>query len=645
MPCVTSCFNPTLFRKNLTRFWPLWFGYSLIWAILLPIYLLTYLNRSSSVFSAVDQVLELSCVGGIVLSLVFGIFFAMAEFSYLTNPRATQSAHALPIRREGLFITSYLSGLCSMLSTLVVCYLLAGFVCGIYGVAHMNSLALGFAAAALAVIFFYSFGVFCMVFTGQILAAPVFYGILNVLAVGMEYLVRLFAGNFLFGYNTNSIDVLLAPLSPIVQLLSKISPYAYEVYDRSQGYVVTTSDIEYGIEGFGWLIVYAVAGLVLAALALVIYRTRKTEATGETVAIPWARPLFKYGVAFCSAFSLGELLYYLLFGMDLTAGEYSLFGTLVCMLFAGLLGYFGAEMLLRKSLRVWRTGRVGAAVFAAALLLVGVGMALDLTGYESRVPDADEVQDVYIRSSGNGSGIYGTFSEPETIALAIDAHRAIVENKETWLSRMHGYTIPEDGEASADVNFRVSYTLKSGITFSRYYRYSTVYTDELADPSSPAAALTALLNCDEVVREDMLFYDEENVTITGGEWEFYIYDEADDDLTRIPGTADRNETLGILTAEQAAQIYAAVKRDVALGHASNRTLFYRDSDKNEPTFRVEIYGVRKNNVNVFEYDDGMSTVEAAVDRTNYDAYCTLYVTSQMTETLAVLADCTPYDAR
>ena len=40
-----------------------------------------------------------------------------------------------------------------------------------------------------------------MMFTGQILAAPVFYGILNVLAVGMEYLVRTFAGTFLYGYS------------------------------------------------------------------------------------------------------------------------------------------------------------------------------------------------------------------------------------------------------------------------------------------------------------------------------------------------------------------------------------------------------------------------------------------------------------
>lgn len=646
MPCVTSYFNRTLFRKNLTRFWPLWFGYSLIWMILLPIYLLTALDSGDTVRYAADQILELSCAGGIALALVFGIFFAMAEFSYLTNPRATQSAHALPIRREGLFLTSYLSGLFSMLSTLVVCYTLAGFVCGMYRVSHPGALALGFAAAALAVIFFYSFGVFCMVFTGQILAAPVFYGVLNFLAVGMEYLVRLFAGNFLFGYY-NSSDVLLAPLSPVVQFLSVVSPYADRVGEVSDG--TTVYHVEYGIEGFGWLVAYAVVGLIFAALALCVYKTRKSEATGETVAIPWARPIFKYGVAFCMAFSLGELLYYLLFGMNLQSGEYSLPGTLTCMVFAGLLGYFGAEMLLRKSLRVWRTGRAGAAVFAAALLLIGVGMALDLTGYETRVPDAEDVAHVRIRVNSSGDYANGTFDDRETIELAINAHRAIINDKDRWLeSTWHAR---EESGSVSEASYRVTYTLKSGLTLTRSYSYSSVYADELSDPNSPAATLTALLNADEVIRDDLLFYNEESVTVTGGEWEFYVYDEADAAMTVIPGTTDEHEeTLGILTAEQGAQIYAAVKRDIALGHAAHRTLFYEGGDKNTPVFRVELYGLRKSEddqAQVYYGNGGVATttVEAVVDRANYDAYCSLNITPRMTEALAVLADCTPYDAR
>ena len=62
------------------------------------------------------------------------------------------------------------------------------------------------------------------------------------------------------------------------------------------------------------LAAYALAGLVIALIALLLYRTRKSEMTGSTVAFPWAVPVFKYGVAFCTAVSLGQFLYYFLFG-------------------------------------------------------------------------------------------------------------------------------------------------------------------------------------------------------------------------------------------------------------------------------------------------------------------------------------------
>ena len=85
------------------------------------------------------------------------------------------------------------------------------------------------------------------------------------------------------------------------------------------------------------------------------------------------------------------------------------------MLFAGLLGYFAAEMLLHKSFRVWRTGRVGALVFSAVLVCFGVAMSLDLTGYESYTPDAEEVEFVSVYLSSNGDYLSCKLDEPESI--------------------------------------------------------------------------------------------------------------------------------------------------------------------------------------------------------------------------------------
>ena len=45
MRSVTSCFNSTLYRKNLSRFWPIWALYSVIWLFALPLNLLTTIQR------------------------------------------------------------------------------------------------------------------------------------------------------------------------------------------------------------------------------------------------------------------------------------------------------------------------------------------------------------------------------------------------------------------------------------------------------------------------------------------------------------------------------------------------------------------------------------------------------------------------
>ena len=88
-----------------------------------------------------------------------------------------------------------------------------------FGALDLTALGTALLAAVLSVLFFYSFAVLCMMFTGQILAAPVFYGTLNFLAVGMEYLVRTFAGNFLYGYSGYSAPETFAFLSPAWELV------------------------------------------------------------------------------------------------------------------------------------------------------------------------------------------------------------------------------------------------------------------------------------------------------------------------------------------------------------------------------------------------------------------------------------------
>ena len=636
MQSATSFFNRALFRKNLQRFWPLWLGYVLIWLLLLPLPLLNELADYHGVPTVADAsyyLLQIGAYGGLVMGAVFGIFFAMAMFAYLTNPRATQGFHSMPVRRETLYATNYLTGLVCMVSALVLAFALAGITAACFGALDLAAFGTACLAAVLSVLFFYSFAVLCMMFTGQILAAPVFYGILNFLAVGMEYLVRTFAGNFLYGYSGYSAPETFAFLSPAWELVCVLDVSNVARVDRilSDGTHQVIRGGEYMLSGLGVLGIYAAVGIVLAVLGLLVYRRRASEATGSIVTVAWARPIFKYGVAVCAAFSLGQLIYFLVFGLNLHNGQYSLPGTIACMLFTGLLGYFAAEMLLHKSFRVWRTGRVGALVFSAVLVCFGVGMSLDLTGFEGYVPAAEQVESVSVYLSSTGDYFHGRLSEPESVGAALAAHRALIADKDRQLAYRDRAT-EESSNTARIYSFELNYTLTDGRVVRRSYKDCHITAAELGEAGSIAQTATTLLNCPEAARSRALgeLAKDGSYTITGGYYNAYRNDEEG----AYAGNID-----GELTAAQASTLVSALRRDYEAGRTANASLF--EDTRYNARFRVELelwYILRSDGKTVgtamvTDYGEITKSSSPAASRS-----INVIVTPDMSETLGALAE-------
>ena len=573
MRSVTSYFNRELLRGALQRTWPLWAAYTLIWLLLLPVTLFIRLSDRHIVYSRPTLSYELLSTGlpsGAMMAAVFGIFFAMAMFAYLTNPRATNGMHAMPIRREGLFLTHYLAGLFCQVVTLLVSFALAALVTAAFGVFDGYAVGMGLLLCVLLVLFFYSFGVLCMVCVGQILAGAVFYGILNFLFVGMEVLLRSFAGNFLYGYDGRSSAFSTAPLSPPVEIASSLSvSYVYDGIDP----------IGVRVFHLGTFAAYAAAGLVLAALALLLYRKRRSEMTGNTVAIGWLRPVFKYGVALCSAFSLGQLLSYFVFELtDSTYTAGALIGTIACMIFAGLIGYYAAEMLLKKSFRVFKTSWKGALATSAVLILIGLSFPLDLTGYQSRVPEQSDIVsatvDLY---GGNVSGSFN-LSGQESIALLRDAHCAVITDKARQTEYNRRY-VPFNGDTCT---LRITYELADGTELFRSYDLSI---DEalLSDPSSPESALTKLANCTEITRARVLggwVPDHlEELRITGGYLNCSYYSD---------GKYSHSQEAE-LNAAQANSAFTALMQDCDAGSIESADLFAAEEDDCEYYLSLELW--------------------------------------------------------
>lgn len=553
MRSATSFFDKTLFRSQLKHTWPLWLGYTALWLFLVPVALFSALSAYQGSYSAADAsslLLNTGVRGGVFISFFFGLFFAMLSFSHLTQSRATNGFHALPVRRETIFLTAYLTGLFCQLSTILVTFLLGAAVSAPLHLSFWSVTGAAMGSAMLEAVFFYSFAALCMMMTGQILAAPVFYFVGNILVPGMEYLLRNFAGNFLYGYSGHT-DVALGFLSPPLYMYTEVSIASIETCE-SDSYYVTAYALEH--RSFMILAAYALAGLVIALIALLLYRTRKSEMTGSTVAFPWATPIFKYGVAFCTAVALGQFLYYFLFGQYRSSGNDSLPGTILCMVAAGLVGYFVAEMLIKKSFRVFRTGAKGAVIVALALVLLGVAMSFDLTGYEKRVPDESEIESAFYTFSGMTNV---TTDDADTIRRLTAAHRAIVENRKELARIAEAWdadTLPtsqSDYDDMEPFSLRLTYYLKDGSQLSRSY-WVYLRRGDLTVPSSATARVNALYMCRESVLCRVLGYGYEHLGDTPRFLDSYCsyYDDN-------AGGKDY-----ALTAAQAEQVYAALMQDV-----------------------------------------------------------------------------------
>lgn len=446
----TLFFDRMLYRKTLTRFWPLWAVNLVIWLFALPFNGMMQLgddpgNSYRSIARFARNVgVEISPVG-LIFALLAGLVVAMAVCSHLYNHRSANFMGALPVRREGLFFSTYLAGLTMLVAPNVVVFLLTLLVEAVGGAVIVQPLLFWLAALSGMEFFFYSFAVFLGQFTGHVLVLPVFYGVFNALAVGIYVLFNWVLNAYYFGY------------SYISDFWSALVQWLTPVWALCELYISVGKDNSVEIGGL-WIVgIYAAVALVLTLCAVLLARRRHLETAGDIVAVKIMRPVFKYGVSACAGLFIG-LMMYEMFG-------FTQFGLMIAVILWGIVGYFVAQMLLDKSVRVFKKWK-GAAVMTAAFVLLFAVIGFDLTGYETRVPAVNEVKSVEITGlygypSDSGSGLEATLTDPEDIADVIALHQAIVKHGEDGE--------PYQNEYSGWNNFRVTYTLKSGVRMRRSY--------------------------------------------------------------------------------------------------------------------------------------------------------------------------------
>lgn len=350
MLLTKSFFNPALLRSDLRRCWPLFAGYTFLWFLILP---LRMWNDVPADLQAAHpdvarrvalEIIANATTAAIWIHLIFGIVLAMALFSYLSSARGTYGMHSFPASRGCQFRTHLLSCVgCVAVSNVLICLLSAQS-----GGTHWGASLSWLVFSLVTFLLFFSLGVFCCMLCGWLPAMAVAYGAVNCVVIFCRILADAMCSTFYPSYNDTAFsmgrDHIVVWLTPVLRLHQNL----YEGYNNGSGPLLSAGT---------WksLLVYGIAALVLLAAGALLYRIRRSEASGDTLAFRPLRPVVRWVVGILGGLGLGLVLAAIL---SCTKNTPAL---LACIVTLGLACMIVTQMLIARTPPRLRQALAGAA--------------------------------------------------------------------------------------------------------------------------------------------------------------------------------------------------------------------------------------------------------------------------------------------
>lgn len=448
---ISFC-NLTVLKKDVTRFLPVW----LIYLILALLVTSTFLgNFAGSTAITLAGILSYAMPA---IILCYALVTAITLFGDLFNSRMCNALHAMPLRRETLFFTHYLSGLAMFfVPNLLLAVILMATLGALWYVALI-----WLGAAMLMYLFFFSLAVLCVILTGNRFAAILMYALFNFFAWEFLWIAESLLEPMLEGVRLNTS--FLNYCSPVVKLSGAELIRVTHVCPSSDSHWYSDNCLyAVGCDAAAWvyLAVIAAIGLCLAGGALALYRKRHLESAGDFAAftpVRWIVSVF------------GSIVGGIVFATFSTFG-----GELVIsFLFIGItVGFFLLEMLLQRKVKIFsRAALIKWGAIMVAMALVLICGAVDICGLETYVPNADRVSKVIVSTSyfsdyeldqifsGEGGETYRPFvltDDPAEIQTVLDAHAEAIEELQYSQS------------VNSKTHVVISYRLKGGRIVTRFY--------------------------------------------------------------------------------------------------------------------------------------------------------------------------------
>lgn len=418
MQSKTSFFNGTVFKKNLTRFAPVWLVYTL--CLILGMVLMYTNGDSFKHYWFASHMGELIPIMGIV-NLGYALLVAQLLFGDLFNSRMCNALHAMPLRRESWFLTHVASGMTfSLVPTAIMSLLSIPLLLGTIFPGAWKLAIYFFFASNLEFLCYFGIAVFCVMCTGNRFTMVAGYGLINFGAYIVYWLIDTIYTPMLYGVITPL--TLAKNLTPLLQMtghefveMAQTLPELQELFgNKLEGAVGS-----FQLSGEWWrLFACAGVGIAFALVALILYRHRDIECAGDAVAFKALIPVFQIPCAIVVAAGAQFFLQTFL----------GVYGYNFLVMGAGLIvGWFIGKMLIERTTRVFRLKNVyGLIGLTAAIALTLLATYVDILGIEDSQPKLEDIASI---SFGTAHSTSTTLTEEADFEAILRLQELALEDK------------------------------------------------------------------------------------------------------------------------------------------------------------------------------------------------------------------------
>ena len=505
----------TALRKDITRFAPLWVLY--IVASILG--LMTVINLYNNYSTPRDIATTMQLMP--IASFGYALLAAQLLFGDLFNARMCNATHALPLTRNDWFGLHTLSGLLfAFVPHLLFTLMTLPFMGSLWQVSFWWML-----AANLQYLFFFGTAVFCVFCTGSRFAMAVVYGLVNFLSLLAWWFADMLYQPLLYGIELDFS--FFQKLCPLVQLCTFEYVEVHRLADPIlPGSLQTTYKVWYEMgDGWGYLAICAVIGIVLGAIGLLLYRKRNLETAGDFIAVKFLEPVFLvlFSLAVGAVLQMTESLF---IGSD---------GYL--FLFIGIaIGFYLGRMLLLRTTRVFQLKSLFTLASLVGLLLASIGfVGMDVLGIISWVPEVSEVESVTIVTDYGGYMVHGVYyydeaftaDTPEDIAVLLNVHADILAHREedpyTRDTPNGGIVVETEENTTYFTRVDFFYELTDGRSVHRYYQVNS--RSDAAKAMIPYFSTVEAVLGKEALDLDSYVDSVSSLSVNGQEEHLYITDK------------------------------------------------------------------------------------------------------------------------